>query len=51
MNKCRVYDQDNIAKSSFYKSYNEKNGNNPDHGKPYSTPVDKGRQKVFYEKK
>ncbi|XP_058775662.1 uncharacterized protein LOC131649934 [Vicia villosa] len=50
VNKCRIYDQDTRVKSSFYKSYNEKKGKNQDCGKPYSTPIDKGKHKVSKEK-
>ena len=47
VNKCRIYDQDTRAKSSFYKSYNDKKEKNQDRGKSYSAPADKGKQKVL----
>ncbi|XP_058746389.1 uncharacterized protein LOC131619294 [Vicia villosa] len=51
LNKCRIYDQDTRAKSSFYKSYNEKKDKKQDCGKSYSTPTDKGKQRVSDENK
>ncbi|XP_058755904.1 uncharacterized protein LOC131629117 [Vicia villosa] len=48
---CRIYEEDNRTHLAYYKSHNEKKGRNQDRGKPYSTPVDKRKQKVSDGKK
>ncbi|XP_050875596.1 uncharacterized protein LOC127079229 [Lathyrus oleraceus] len=46
VNKCRIYDEDNRARSSHYKSFSGKKGKDQNCGKPYSALTDKGKQKV-----
>ncbi|MCI61255.1 cellular nucleic acid-binding protein, partial [Trifolium medium] len=35
MTKARIYDEDGKAKSSYYKTLNDRKGKGPDRGKPY----------------
>lgn len=51
MNKCRIYDEDSRACSPYYKTLSERKGKNQYHGKLYSTPADKGMQRVSDEKR
>ncbi|XP_058784313.1 uncharacterized protein LOC131659091 [Vicia villosa] len=51
VNSCRIYEEDNMAHSVYYKSHNEKKGRNKDRAKPYSAPANKGKQKAFDGKK
>lgn len=51
VNRCRIYDEDNRARVSHYKSLSEKKGNLRHKGTPYSAPADKGKQKVVEGKK
>ncbi|XP_050889250.1 uncharacterized protein LOC127094465 [Lathyrus oleraceus] len=45
VNKCRIYDKDSRARSCHYKSISENKRKDHNCGKPYSDPVDKGKQK------
>jgi hypothetical protein len=40
VNKCRIYVEDNMARSTHYKSVNEKKNEGQNRGKPYANPVD-----------
>ncbi|XP_050876727.1 uncharacterized protein LOC127080451 [Lathyrus oleraceus] len=51
VNKSRIYDEDRKAQFAHYKSLSEKKGKGQFRGKPYVTPVDKGKQKASYGKK
>ncbi|XP_050896449.1 uncharacterized protein LOC127103225 [Lathyrus oleraceus] len=51
VNKSRIYDEDSRSRSAYYKSISEKKGNGKFRGKPYVTPVDKGKQKASDGKK
>lgn len=51
VNKCRIYDEDNRARSTHYKSLYEGKGKNQYHGKPYSAPTHKGKQRILDEKR
>ncbi|XP_058775522.1 uncharacterized protein LOC131649782 [Vicia villosa] len=45
---CQIYEEDNIAHSTHYKSLNKKRGKlHHDRKKPNNAPDDKGKQKVF----
>lgn len=44
VNKCRIYDENNIAQSAHYKSFSEKKGKNQSCGKLYSASIEKGKQ-------
>lgn len=46
VNKCRIYYEDNRAQPAHYKSLSEKRGKQLNHGKSYSVPVDKGKQRI-----
>jgi hypothetical protein len=46
VNKCRIYDEDSRARSTYYKSISDKKGKGQDRGKPYMSPADKGVEKV-----
>ncbi|XP_050889553.1 uncharacterized protein LOC127094821 [Lathyrus oleraceus] len=46
VNKCRIYDEDNSARSAHYKSLSEKSEKQLNYGKLYA-PLDKGKHKVF----
>ena len=48
MNRCRIYEEDSRA---HYKIMNNERRKNQDCGKPYNSPTDKGKQKVFDGKK
>ncbi|XP_050897658.1 uncharacterized protein LOC127104517 [Lathyrus oleraceus] len=47
VNKCRIYDEDNIVRPAHYKSFSGKKENDQTREKPYSTLADKGKQKVY----
>ncbi|XP_050919394.1 uncharacterized protein LOC127136927 [Lathyrus oleraceus] len=49
MNKCKIYDEDNRDRSTNYKSLSDKKGKSEHHGKTYSVPADKGKQRNSYE--
>lgn len=51
VNKCRIYDEDNRARSTHYKSLGEKRGKQLNHGKLYNASADKGKHKVSEGKK
>ncbi|XP_050910061.1 uncharacterized protein LOC127123928 [Lathyrus oleraceus] len=51
VNKSRIYNEDNRARSAYYKSHSEKKGKGQFRGKPYVTPADKGKQKASDGKK
>lgn len=51
VNKCRIFDEDNRARSAHYKSLNEKKGKNQYRGKSFSAPANKRKQKASYEKR
>lgn len=51
VNKCRIYDEDNIACFAQYKSLSENKGKNQYYGKLYSDIADKGKQKASEEKR
>lgn len=51
VNKCIIYDEDSRVWSLYYKNLSEKKGKDKNHGKPYNTPADKGKQKAYDEKK
>ncbi|XP_050876056.1 uncharacterized protein LOC127079724 [Lathyrus oleraceus] len=51
VNKSRIYDEDNRTRSAYYKSISEKKWKGQFRGKPYVTPVDKGKQKALDGKK
>lgn len=51
VNKFIIYDEDIIARSSYYKSVNGRKWNNLICGKLYGTLADKGKQRVPDEKK
>jgi hypothetical protein len=40
VNKCSIYVEDNMARSTHYKSVNEKKNGGQNRGKPYANPVD-----------
>ncbi|XP_050918423.1 uncharacterized protein LOC127135833 [Lathyrus oleraceus] len=46
VNKCRIYDEDNKARSTHYKSAYEKRSTNKNCGKPYVKPSSKEIQKA-----
>lgn len=46
VNKCRIYDEDNRARSTHYKSVSEKKNGNQSRGKLYATPVAKKDHKT-----
>lgn len=46
VNKCKIYDEDNIARSMHYKSVNKKKFGNHNRGKPYAIPIANGNKKV-----
>lgn len=46
VNKCKSYDEDNRARSSHYKSLNEKKEKSHNRGELYSASAKKGKQKV-----
>lgn len=43
VNKCMIYDEDFMTRSSHNKSISERKGNNQYRGKPYSALVSKGK--------
>lgn len=45
VNKCRIYDEDSHARSSYYKSDNDKKNGNQNCGKPYVVLDGKGKNK------
>lgn len=45
VNKCRIYDEDIRARSTYYKSVNDKKSSNQNRRKPYVIPDGKGKQK------
>ncbi|XP_058755657.1 uncharacterized protein LOC131628869 [Vicia villosa] len=51
VNNCRIFEEDNKAHSTYYKSLSERKGKNQDRGKPYANPVGRRKQKVSDEKK
>ncbi|XP_058741476.1 uncharacterized protein LOC131613855 [Vicia villosa] len=50
VSRSRIYDNDNRARIAHYKAVNDRKGKH-DRGKPYSSPADKGKQKVGFRKK
>ncbi|XP_050908229.1 uncharacterized protein LOC127121835 [Lathyrus oleraceus] len=51
VSKCRIYDKDSRADYAYYKSIRERKVKNQYHGKLYSDPADKWKQRVSYDKK
>ncbi|XP_050896568.1 uncharacterized protein LOC127103345 [Lathyrus oleraceus] len=51
VNKCRIYDEDCRARSTYYKNVRERKGKNQFRGKPYSSLEEKGKQRTTDEKK
>lgn len=45
VNNCIIYDKDSRARSTHYKSVNEKEFGNQNRGKPYTIQSDKGNKK------
>jgi len=41
VNKCRIYDEDSRARSTYYKSINDKKSKGQDRRKPYESSTDK----------
>ncbi|XP_050897646.1 uncharacterized protein LOC127104505 [Lathyrus oleraceus] len=48
--KCRIYDDENYARSSHYKSVSDKINGNLNHRKSYGAPCVKGKQRTSDEK-
>ncbi|XP_050890416.1 uncharacterized protein LOC127095826 [Lathyrus oleraceus] len=47
VNRCRIYEDDSKAQSTYYKRLSERRGKkNLNRGKPYSALTDKGKQRV-----
>lgn len=44
VNKCCIYFEDNCARSSYYRSVNDKRSVNQNHEKPYVVPDGKGNR-------
>lgn len=51
VNKCRIFDEDNRAKYSYYKNLSVKKGKGQFRGNSYITHADKGKQEATYEEK
>ncbi|XP_050908429.1 uncharacterized protein LOC127122066 [Lathyrus oleraceus] len=49
--KCRINDEDIKDRSAYYNSISERKGKNQYCGKSYSTPADKGKQRISDDKK
>lgn len=47
VNKCRIYDEDNCARSTHYKSINGKKTGSKNRGKPYGALTDNGKWKAL----
>lgn len=45
VNKCHIYDENNHARSSHYRSVSDKRNGNQNCGKPYVVPNGKGKEK------
>ncbi|KEH29344.1 hypothetical protein MTR_4g035700 [Medicago truncatula] len=46
---CRIYEDDNKARTSHYKAVGEKRGRDQSRGKPYNIPAERERQKFQQE--
>lgn len=51
VNKCRIYDEDIMARFVHYKSLSEKKAKNQYHSKSYNASTDKGKHRASDEKK
>ena len=51
MDCCRIYEQDSKARSTHYKSVNERKGKHPFCGNPYVAPTDKGKQRANFDRR
>ena len=51
VNKSRIFYEDSKARFTHYKNLSEKKGNGRFRGKPYVTPVDKGKQKATFDRR
>lgn len=51
VNNCRIYNEDNWACSTHYKSHSERKGKNLFHGKFYSAPADIRKHRASNERK
>lgn len=52
VNNCRIYEDYSRARSAHYKRMSERRGKqNLNRGKPYSSPADKGKQRVVDDKR
>lgn len=47
VNKCCIYDEDNHARSAYYKSVSDGKSGNHNHSKPYVSIDGKGKQKFL----
>lgn len=45
VSKCRIYDEDNIARSTYYKIISEKKGKDHNQEKSYGNPFAKNNHK------
>jgi hypothetical protein len=46
VNRCRIYDEDSRARSTYYKNISDKKSKGQDRGKPYMASADKGKEEV-----
>lgn len=47
MNKCRIFGEDCMARTTHYKSLSDKKGRDQSLGKPYVTSANKDKQRVL----
>jgi hypothetical protein len=48
VNKCKIYDEDNKARSSYYQNASDEKGKSHERGKQYGSPGDKGKKEGYW---